>query len=153
MLAVDSESDFFHLRPNAEIQADTDAWARLGTELMDIIHRNFALNATEDQITKRQKVKAEQEGVLCGDPKPKTVRLTSSLRKKSTRQLRVMFHGGSISKRQSTNFSGQLMLRAKTDSPSRKLLTVRSLRTKRQIPKQKMNLTILMSRQMSKLTR
>ena len=68
MLAEDSESDFFHLRPNAEIQADTDAWARLGTELMDIIHRNFALNATEDQITKRQKVKAEQEGVLCGDP-------------------------------------------------------------------------------------
>ena len=34
---------------------------------MDIIHRNFALNATEDQISKRQQV-SKQEGLLYGDP-------------------------------------------------------------------------------------
>ena len=53
--------------PYRTTEADTDAWARLGTELMDIIHRNFALNATEDQISKRQQV-SKQEGHLYGDP-------------------------------------------------------------------------------------
>lgn len=53
--------------PYQTTEADTDAWARLGTELMDIIHRNFALNATEDQISKRQQV-SKQEGLLYGDP-------------------------------------------------------------------------------------
>ena len=48
---------------------------------MDIIHRNFALNATEDQISKRQQV-SKQEDLLYGDP---------SIREKSLSKTRFTY--------------------------------------------------------------
>ena len=42
------------VRQSAKVQ--DDAWMKLGTELFDILHRNFAKNATEEELCRRQQV-------------------------------------------------------------------------------------------------
>ena len=45
------------MRQAAKVQ--DDAWMCLGTQLFDILHRNFAKNATEEELAQRQKVSSK----------------------------------------------------------------------------------------------